>query len=89
MRQWCAQNSIPEAVVFPFLNKKLDFSTEAEQHLVIHTALNGLLDYIRSAKADTSTFDAGHLKSLMQSLGVPLVSPPFSWKALLPTDGPF
>ena len=87
-RQGCAQIPVPEAVVFPFLNKKLDFSTEAKQHLVIHAALDGLLDYIRSARADTSNFDAGHLKGLMQSLQVPLVSPPFSSESLFLTDGP-
>lgn len=59
--------------MFPFLQQKLDFSGEIEQHKVIHAGLDELLPYIRSSKADTSTFDALKLKDMMSKLRDPLV----------------
>ncbi|KAF8532743.1 hypothetical protein JB92DRAFT_2687030 [Gautieria morchelliformis] len=61
-----------EIVVFPFLNKKLDFSQEIEAHKIIHAGLDELLATIRAAKADTSLFDAQKLKEMMVKLKEPL-----------------
>jgi hypothetical protein len=59
--------------VFPFLNKKLDFSPELEAHKVIHAGLDELLATIRASKADTTTFNADKLKEMMVKLKEPLV----------------
>jgi hypothetical protein len=62
-----------EQVVFPFLNQKLDFSSEAEQHRVIHTHLDSLLASFRKAKEDPTTFNAPLLKERMIAFREPLV----------------
>jgi len=61
-----------EHLLFPFLNQKLDFSNEVEQHKLIHGALDAVIDSIRAAEADPATFDAAKLKSLMETLREPL-----------------
>jgi len=61
-----------EAIVFPFLQQKLDFTGELEQHKIIHAGLDELLPYIRSAKTDTSKFDALQLKNMMLKIRDPL-----------------
>ncbi|KAJ7512632.1 hypothetical protein B0H11DRAFT_1698526 [Mycena galericulata] len=61
-----------EEVLFPFLNQKLDFSTEIEQHVVVADGLTGIIKFIDEAAADHSKFDAGKLKELMETLGGPL-----------------
>lgn len=61
-------------MVFPFLNKKLDFSPEIETHKVIHAGLHELLAIIHAAKANTDLFDAAKLKEMMLTLKEPLVS---------------
>lgn len=65
---------LQEAVVFPFLNTKMDFSNEKKQHEVIHTTLDKLLNMINAAKADPSKFSAEDLKKLMVEFREPLVS---------------
>jgi hypothetical protein len=60
--------------MFPFLNQKLDFSREREQHQVIQSALDALLMDFRLAKADTSKIDPGPLTVAMVALKEPLVS---------------
>jgi hypothetical protein len=60
--------------VFPFLNQKLDFSHEKEQHAVIHAGLDALAADLRTAKADTTKFDPDALKASMIALREPLVS---------------
>jgi len=54
-----------EVVVFPFLNEKMDFSGEAEQHKAIHATLDEISEMIREAKADHAKFDAEALKVKM------------------------
>lgn len=61
-------------MVFPFLSTRLDFSQEIEAHKTIHARLDELLATIRSAKADTSLFNAEKLKEMMVTLKEPLVS---------------
>jgi hypothetical protein len=61
-----------EKLVFPFLNQKLDFSQEVEQHKIIHGWLDAVIDFIRAAEADQSKFDATKLKRLMDALRDPL-----------------
>jgi hypothetical protein len=68
--------AIAEKVVFPFLNQKLDFSHEIEQHKTIHAGVDELLPFIRAAKADPAKFDAPRMKEMMQALRGPLVSLP-------------
>jgi hypothetical protein len=63
-----------EIVVFPFLNQKLDFSHEIEQHKVIHAGVDEVIASIRAAKADPTKFDPSHVKDLMQKLREPLAS---------------
>ncbi|RDB19400.1 hypothetical protein Hypma_013483 [Hypsizygus marmoreus] len=63
-----------EEVVFPFLNQKMDFSPEIEQHRVIHDTLHVLLPLIEEAKADPSKFDAEKLKKIMIDFKDPLIS---------------
>jgi len=63
-----AHHGSEEEIVFPFLQQKLDFGGEIEQHKVIHAGLEELLPYIRSAKADASKFDALKLKDMMSKL---------------------
>lgn len=62
-----------EKVVFPVLSKKMDLSTEKEQHQTIHKALDELTEYIKNAKKDTKQFDALKLKGMMTLLREPLV----------------
>ncbi|EPQ59768.1 hypothetical protein GLOTRDRAFT_24705, partial [Gloeophyllum trabeum ATCC 11539] len=61
-----------EAVVFPILNTKLDFSREIAQHKVIHERLDALLAFIASAKADPSKFDAAKMREMMFAFKDPL-----------------
>lgn len=62
-----------EEVVFPFLNRKMDFSGEIGEHKVIHAALDEILAHITAAKADPSKFDAPKLKGMMEAFRTPLV----------------
>ncbi|KAG5636307.1 hypothetical protein H0H81_008478 [Sphagnurus paluster] len=61
-----------EEVVFPFLNQKMDFTGEAEQHKVIHENLDRILAMIAEANGDHSKFDAAKLKALMAEFKGPL-----------------
>ncbi|CAL1714138.1 unnamed protein product [Somion occarium] len=62
-----------EAVVFPFLNQKLDFSKEIEQHKGIHAALATIIATIQLAQAQPARFDAEELKSQLISLRDPMI----------------
>ncbi|KAJ7640839.1 hypothetical protein DFH06DRAFT_1271425 [Mycena polygramma] len=57
-----------EDVLFPFLNKKLDFSTEIEQHTHVAAGLTAIISYIDESTADHSKFEGSKLKGLMESL---------------------
>ncbi|KAK7044583.1 hemerythrin domain-containing protein [Favolaschia claudopus] len=57
-----------EEVLFPFLNTKLDFSTEIEQHVHVAKGLTDIINYIDAAVADHSKFAAAELKDMMVSL---------------------
>lgn len=59
--------------MFPFLNRKLNFSQEVEEHKVIHAKLDEILGHLTAAKADPSKFDAPKLKSMMDDFRDPLV----------------
>ncbi|EIN08723.1 hypothetical protein PUNSTDRAFT_102186 [Punctularia strigosozonata HHB-11173 SS5] len=61
-----------EEVVFPFLNRKLDFSQEQEQHKLIHSSLQTLTEKLTAAKADPSKFDAAELKAIVTGFKDPL-----------------
>ncbi|KAF5385012.1 hypothetical protein D9615_001028 [Tricholomella constricta] len=61
-----------EQVVFPFLNEKMDFSGEREQHEAIHKDLERLLAMLFDAKADPTKFDAAKLRDLMVAFKEPL-----------------
>ncbi|KAJ6624193.1 hypothetical protein B0H10DRAFT_749542 [Mycena sp. CBHHK59/15] len=57
-----------EAVLFPFLNSRLDFSSELEQHVVVAEGLTGIINYIDQSRADHSAFDGAKLKRMMETL---------------------
>ncbi|EGO04218.1 hypothetical protein SERLA73DRAFT_173661 [Serpula lacrymans var. lacrymans S7.3] len=61
-----------ETIVFPRLEGRVDFSTELEQHKVVHAGLDEIIPYIQSAQTDTSMFDAEKLKGMMQAFREPL-----------------
>ncbi|KAF8240911.1 hypothetical protein L208DRAFT_1420317 [Tricholoma matsutake] len=61
-----------EAIVFPFLNTKMDFSGETEQHRVIHYSLEDLHTMIKEAQTDLSKFDVEKMKMQMIALKEPL-----------------
>ncbi|EJD39076.1 hypothetical protein AURDEDRAFT_116273 [Auricularia subglabra TFB-10046 SS5] len=63
-----------EEVVFPFLNRKLDFGKEAEEHKVVHSTISTILALLTAAKADPSAFDAGRLKQILVDFREPLYS---------------
>ncbi|KAI0071411.1 hypothetical protein K474DRAFT_1669051 [Panus rudis PR-1116 ss-1] len=68
-------HDVEEAVVFPFLNSKLDFSHEIEQHKGIHDPLSDLISMMHEAQKDVAKFDSqkiAELKSLMLGLRDPL-----------------
>ncbi|PSR83537.1 hypothetical protein PHLCEN_2v5691 [Hermanssonia centrifuga] len=62
-----------ELVVFPFLNQKMDFSREEEQHKVIHDTLEKLLAIIQSAKEKPAQFKPDEMRELMVNFKEPLV----------------
>lgn len=63
-----------ELLMFPFLSKHLDMSSEAEEHAVMHRALDDLLAFLRDPKvSDKTAFDADALKAKMAALKEPLV----------------
>ncbi|KAJ7141987.1 hypothetical protein C8R46DRAFT_968177 [Mycena filopes] len=62
-----------EEVVFPFLNRKLDFSEEQEQHKLIHSTLGSLKTKLRAAKTDPAKFDPAELKQIMVEFREPLL----------------
>ncbi|KAJ7758202.1 hypothetical protein DFH07DRAFT_741888 [Mycena maculata] len=61
-----------EEVVFPFLNRKMNFSAEQEQHKFIHSTLDVLNGKLRAAKADPSKFNAAELKQTLTDFREPL-----------------
>jgi len=61
-----------ELIVFPFLQQKIDMSTEIEEHKLIQTNLNDILALVRAAQADSSKFDAPKLKEIMENIKAPL-----------------
>ncbi len=65
--------SYQELVVFPFLNQKMDFSREEEQHKVIHDTLEKLLAIIQSAKEKPAQFKPDEMRELMVNFKEPLV----------------
>ncbi|KAJ7469702.1 hypothetical protein FB451DRAFT_1255313 [Mycena latifolia] len=75
-RAWASSivghHNAEEAVLFPFLNQKLDFSAEVEQHLAVAGGLTGIIAYIDATRASPAEFDAGRLKEMMQALHEPL-----------------
>lgn len=56
-----------EETVFPFLNKKMDFSNEQEQHKGVHAFLTKFLETIHEAQIDILKFDSASLKHLMEA----------------------
>ncbi|KAJ6588748.1 hypothetical protein B0H19DRAFT_1100954 [Mycena capillaripes] len=58
-----------EEVLFPFLNKKLDFSTEIEQHVRVAEGLTGIISYVDESVADHTKFEGAKLKEMMEALG--------------------
>ena len=64
-----------ELIVFPFLQQKIDMSTEIEEHKLIQTNLNDILALVRAAQADSSKFDAPKLKEIMENIKAPLARP--------------
>ena len=54
-----------EEVVFPFLNTKMDFSKEIEQHQTIHATIEKLIGIIDKAKANPSSWDPAEMKELI------------------------
>ncbi|KAJ6632231.1 hypothetical protein B0H10DRAFT_2159604 [Mycena sp. CBHHK59/15] len=61
-----------EEVLFPFLNQKLDFSTEITQHVVVADGLEAIIKYIDESRSEPSKFEGSTLKELMQKLHDPL-----------------
>jgi hypothetical protein len=59
--------------VFPFLNRKMDFSEEQEQHKLIHSTLDALSAKLRAAKAEPTAFNAAELKETFVNFREPLV----------------
>lgn len=62
-----------EVVVFPFLNQKLDFSNEIEEHKVIHDALDTLYAIIKEGQKSPGKFDSKRLKEHMEGFRTPLI----------------
>jgi len=56
-----------EATVFPFLNTKMDFGHEQEQHKAVHAFLDDFLERIKVAQADLSKFNAPSLLELAET----------------------
>ncbi|OCH85195.1 hypothetical protein OBBRIDRAFT_798421 [Obba rivulosa] len=65
-------HNMEESVVFPFLQTKLDFSREVEQHKGVHAGVDEVLALLQRAKADPTVFDPGMLKEIMKRLKAPL-----------------
>ena len=61
--------------MFPFLQQKIDMSTEIEEHKFIQTSLNEMLTLVHAAQADLSKFDAPKLKEIMENMKAPLARP--------------
>ena len=61
--------------MFPFLNQKLDFHTEIDQHKVIFSSVEKIIATVTLYQSDLTKYDPEYLKSLMVALRDPLVSP--------------
>ncbi|GJE85244.1 hypothetical protein PsYK624_013220 [Phanerochaete sordida] len=61
-----------EAVVFPFLNEKMDFAGEVAQHKAVHAVLDELAASLAASEADPAHFDAAALRALMVRFREPL-----------------
>lgn len=66
---------LAERLIFPWLNTKLDFGKEAEEHKHIHHELDRISALLDAAKADVAKFDAPTLARILHDLRQPLVSP--------------
>lgn len=73
-----ADNINAEIIVFPFLNQKLDFSSEIAAHEVIHASLDELLPIFRASQLKPDGFDAATVKEMIIKLRDPLVSLPLA-----------
>ena len=61
--------------MFPFLNQKLDFHTEIDQHKVIFSSVEKIIATVTLYQSDLTKYDPEYLKSLMVTLRDPLVRP--------------
>ena len=62
-----------EAVVFPFLNQKMDFASEKEAHEVIFKGITALEIVLKEFKADHAKFDPSQIKKSLEEMKEPLV----------------
>lgn len=65
--------ALQEVTVFPYLNKKMDFSHEKEQHETVHAFLDDFLAVVREAQKDVAKFDAGKLQQMLLDAEGPMV----------------
>ncbi|KAH9926345.1 hypothetical protein B0H21DRAFT_139849 [Amylocystis lapponica] len=67
----CHHNS-EEEVVFPFLQPRMDFSSEIEAHKIVHAGLDEILTFIDAANTTPASFDAAALAEIMTRVKEPL-----------------
>ncbi|KAK9321530.1 hypothetical protein V1517DRAFT_170889 [Lipomyces orientalis] len=67
---WCtsllAHHDTEEHIMFPYLQRKLDFAEEVEQHKKIHDALDAFVEQIRLAKKDSAAFDPARMMQILK-----------------------
>ncbi|KAK9241683.1 hypothetical protein V1506DRAFT_550029 [Lipomyces tetrasporus] len=67
---WCitllGHHETEETITFPYLQQKLDFAEEVEQHKKIHDALDAFLEQIRLAKKDSAAFDPARMTQILK-----------------------
>ncbi|KAK9246523.1 hypothetical protein V1506DRAFT_166353 [Lipomyces tetrasporus] len=68
---WCTtlvhHHDVEEAVMFPYLQAKLDFAKELEQHEKLHEALDAFLGQIMLAQKNPSLFDPAEMIQILKS----------------------
>ncbi|KAK9238020.1 hypothetical protein V1525DRAFT_402206 [Lipomyces kononenkoae] len=70
-KAWCkvllSHHNNEELIMFPYLQRRLDFAKELEQHRSMHKSLEELLEKIALARKDPTKFDPKGLIQILKS----------------------
>ncbi|KAK9316087.1 hypothetical protein V1522DRAFT_420719 [Lipomyces starkeyi] len=70
-KAWCttliSHHDNEERIMFPYLQRKLDFAKELEQHKNMHKSLTAFLEKVALARKDPATFDPKGMAQILKT----------------------